>query len=222
MLRISTVCLLVLGITGTAFAEPIAADAPAQDTEDSAQVIVTDPNAPQVQVVEQEESYAEQGRGLQYGLSLIFPIWLSDLGDEFNPGVGIAGRIGWELGGGLSFELGGGITWNGTKVDFIDAALLDIFVTVGARYAILNPSRLLPFFQAGIGLNFWNYCQEGVCSDYSEITFGLFGGAGLIYEINANAAVEAGLNFNWTSQGDIFTFGSQFNLSPFVGVTLYY
>jgi hypothetical protein len=221
MLRISTVCLLVLGLTGTAFAEPVT---PAED--EGAQVIVTevqDPNQPQVQVVEQEESYAQQGRGLQYGASLIFPIWLSDLGDQFNPGVGIAGRIGWEIGGGLSLELGGGITWNGTKSDFADAALLDLFLQVGARYAILNPSRFLPFFQAGIGLNFWNYCEAGICSDYSEITFGLFGGAGLIYEINMNAALELGLNFQWSAEGDVFAgFGSQFALSPFVGITLYY
>lgn len=217
MLRISTVCLLVLGLSGTAFAEPMT---PAED--EGAQVIVTeDPNQPQVAVVEQEESYAQQGRGLQYGASLIFPIWLSELGDAFNPGIGIAGRIGWEVGGGLSLELQGGITWNGTKAEFVEASLLDIFVNVGARYAILNPSRFLPFFQAGIGLNFWDFCEAGVCSDYSEITFGLFGGAGLIYEINMNAALELGLNFQWTAAGDVFV-DSQFAISPFLGITLYY
>lgn len=223
MLRISTACLIVLGLAGTAFAEPLT---PVED--EGAQVIVTDPNAPQVQVVEQE-SYAEQGRGLQYGASLYVPIWLggdlSDsnerLADYFGPGVGIAGRIGWEMGGGLSFELGGGISWNPDNYAFGDVSLINAFVNVGARYAILNPSRILPFAQAGVGINIWNICSEDVCSDYNEYTFGFFGGIGGIYEINMNAALELGVNFNLSSALDV-TDGAQLGLSPFVGLTLYY
>lgn len=222
MLRISTACLVVLGLAGTAFAEPLT---PVED--EGAQVIVTDPNAPQVQVVEQE-SYAEQGRGLQYGASLYVPIWLGSgpedepkLGDFFGPGIGIAGRIGWEIGGGLSVELAGGISWNPDKYEFGDVSLINAFVNVGARYAILNPSRILPFFQAGLGVNIWNICEDDVCSDYNEYTFGVFGGVGGIYEINMNAALELGVNFNFSSAGDVF-YEAQFGLSPFVGLTLYY
>lgn len=222
MLRISTVCVVLLGLTAPAFAQQY--DQYGQPYDPNAQVIVTDPNAPpqQVQYVEQEEVTAEQGRGLQYGASLYVPIWLGDtvLNEAFLPGIGIAGRIGWELGGGLSFELGGGISWNPTRPEFEELSMYNFFIDVGARYALLNPSRFVPFFQAGVGVNLWNLCDDFGCSDYDP-TFGFFGGAGAIYEINMNAALELGVNFNLSSAGNVFD-EAQLGIAPFIGLTLYY
>ncbi len=69
------------------------AEDPAPSDERGAQVIVTDPNygqqqqTQQVQVVEQN-SPAQQGRGLEYGGSIFVPVWIDSVRDYFNPGIG--------------------------------------------------------------------------------------------------------------------------------------
>jgi hypothetical protein len=169
-----------------------------------------------------ETSYT--GRGLQYGATLFVPLWLGDMNDLLKPGIGIHGRVGWELGRGLSIE--GGIGWMGNRLEFVDASLANVFFTGGLRYAFLNPTALVPFIHAEVLVNVWDQCIDdgfgsAICSGYEDVTVGVQAGAGVIWEINYNVALEAGLNYSGTSAGNVFDKFRSW-LSPFIGVTLYY
>lgn len=205
------------------------AEDPAPSDERGAQVIVTDPNygqqqqTQQVQVVEQN-SPAQQGRGLEYGGSIFVPVWIDSVRDYFNPGIGLDLRVGWELGGGLSVDGHLGFTYNGVRGSYYDTSLQSTYLGVGLRYGFLNRTALVPFLQAGLQLNLWSVCAGASCKgSFDTINFGLYGGAGLIYEASQNLSVDFGLNFmSILGNNDVLFDGFATNLQPFIGVTLYY
>jgi len=191
----------------------------AQDYSNEQVIVVEQPyeEAPQEEV---EVVDAQTGRGIQYGGHILVPVWLGDAADAYNIGVGVHLRVGYELGAGLSFE--GGVGLNSNKYKAFDDNLNNLFLTGGARYAILNPSALVPFLQGGVQANLWKTCAaKGNCSDNREFTIGYYIGTGLVFELNVNAALELGANFHGTTKGDVFD-SSRFWISPFAGITLYY
>lgn len=212
------------------------ADEPLSVEDRGAQVIVTDPNyqqsqdpnygqdpnAQQVQVVEEP---ARQGRGFEYGGSIFVPIWLGDPGDVLTPGVGLDLRAGWEVGAGLSIDAHLGFTYNGVRgTAFADDSLQSVYLGAGLRYAFLGRSAIVPFLQAGLQLNVWSYCVATGCkSSFDTLNFGVYGGGGLVYEVNANMSVDFGLDFMMVlgDDGGLFQ-GFEKNLQPFIGLTLYY
>lgn len=183
-----------------------------------------------VQVVE-ETTTAEQGRGFEYGGSLFVPVWLADPGKLWNPGIGLDLRAGWELGGGISIDGHLGFTYNALDRNFADTygyyydtSLQSVYLGVGLRYAFLNPSALVPFVQAGLQLNLWSFCEGSSCSsEWNTANFGLYGGAGVVFEVNANVGIDLGLNLMGALGSDTAFFSSHdLLLQPFVGLTLYY
>jgi hypothetical protein len=185
------------------------------------------PQQPAAQQAPPPEQTAYTGRGLQYGATLFVPLWLGDINADLRPGIGIHGRVGWELGRGLSIE--GGIGWMGNRYEFYSGTQSNVFFTGGLRYAFLNPTALVPFVHAELQVNLWDYCYDdgfggSVCSGFSDVTVGVLAGAGLIWEINYNVSLELGLNYSGTSAGQVRLFNGHFQswLSPFVGVTLYF
>lgn len=233
MRRLGIIFATVLGLSGTA-----SADEPELVLDRGAQVIVTDPNyqaqqqggyqqQPQnVQVVEQT-SPAQQGRGLEYGGSLFVPIWLGDPAEYWNPGIGIDLRAGWELGRGLSLDGHLGFTYNGLDDAYdlyYDSSLQSVYLGFGARYAFLNRSALVPFVQGGLQLNLWSFCS-GDCtkSSYDTVNFGLYGGGGLAFEVNANMSVDFGVNvMGVLGNNSAFFTARDMNIQPFLGASLYY
>lgn len=203
------------------------ADAPELDGERGAQVIVTDPNygqqPQQVQVV-QQNSPAQQGRGLEYGASLFVPVWLDSVGDVFHPGLGIDLRVGWELGGGLSIDGHLGFTYNSIKGAYSGSSLQSTYLGAGLRYGFLNRSALVPFVQGGLQLNLWSVCAYSSCKgSFDTVNFGLYGGAGIVYEASANLSIDFGLNFmSIIGRNHTLFDGYAMNLQPFIGATLYY
>jgi hypothetical protein len=174
---------------------------------------------PQQQPAQPITEPVQSGRGLQYGGTLFVPIYFSDLRDALYPGIGIHGRVGWEVGGGFSFEGGIGAQFNPDRNLY--GNLTNVFFTGGVRYAFLNPSALVPFIHAEVMINLWDFCDPFGCTAYSSITAGFAGGGGLIWEINRDAALEVGANVAASSPGTTF-FNWQAWVSPFIGVTLYY
>jgi opacity protein-like surface antigen len=190
---------------------------------------------------EQPAATGTEGRGIEYGGHLVFPVFLSldsaDGDPESSVGIGIQGRIGWEFGGGLTAELNIGGMVNTLTFDYYDPILgLDIHaegnlsnVWFGAalRYHFFNPSAIVPFVGAGLQLNVWDLCNtdESSCAsdgkDYSPVTFGLNGTAGVAYELSQQLAFELGLTFNWTTKGRVFN-DPEMYVTPFLGGTLYY
>ncbi len=226
---------IIFGTGLSMLAGTASADEPSLEDERGAQVIVTDPNYQQqgyqqqqnVQVVE-ETSPAQQGRGLEYGGSLFVPIWVGDPAEFWNPGIGIDLRAGWELGGGLSLDGHLGFTYNGLDSAyeaFYDSSLQSVYIGFGARYAFLNRSALVPFIQGGLQLNLWAFCVGGSCSDssFDTLNFGLYGGGGLAFEVNANMSVDFGVNvMGVLGNNSAFFTARDMNIQPFIGASLYY
>ncbi len=189
---------------------------------------------PQQQQPAPVEQTAEQGRGLQYGATVFAPMWLGKINDQIAPGIGIQGRVGWEVGSGLSLELGVGAMVNPDSGFYYDGSLTNIFVTGGVRYGFLNPSALVPFLQGGVQINLFRSCYEDafgtiICPDYADdVTAGFTAGGGLIWEISQNAALEGGVNVTGTTAGTVLDLPAPdetefwLYLSPFLGFTLYY
>lgn len=214
------------------------------------------PPGGEVQV--QEQPVMEQraaGRGIQYGGHLLVSVPVHGVfAEDFGPGFGIHGRIGWELPSGWSVELNLGFLYM-TALDpdataFVDsvAGIGSLYGGVGMRYGFLNPSALVPFIGAGLGLNFWvagsDTCYQGnsgavyagsdvSCEDPSGRTYDTFGGVslmgnasvGLIYELTTDLSVEAGVQYNlqWLPGPFADSSGERGGyLTIFGGGTLYY
>lgn len=239
----SVATLVVVGILAAAPGPALAEGFPAAGGE--------------VAVVEQapgEEGGRAQGRGIEYGAHLVVPIPLHGVfSDDLGAGVGVHGRVGWELPGGFSFEANLGylyfsvLDYDLGSVDDNDS-FSSLYGGVGARFAVLNPSAIVPFVGAGLGFNLWfvgtetgfrgrsgqTYCG----SDFSctlaghegEGTFGGFGlivngAVGVIYEVTAQAAIELGAQCNFLATTGPFDHARQPHggfLTLFAGGTLYY
>lgn len=173
---------------------------------------------------------AQTGRGLEYGGHILIPIYPS--GIEFkdvagtvdmNVGIGIQGRIGWEFGQGFAADLNLGGMVN-TVQNNTDLSLTAGWFGGGVRYSVLNASAVVPFVGAGVQVNVWTaqYDSGGVIIESdSELTLGLNGIVGVIYEVSPYIGIEVGLQANLSFAGETFK-GSVFWLSPAVGATIYY
>ncbi|MEM9192912.1 MAG: hypothetical protein AAGF12_27300 [Myxococcota bacterium] len=192
---------------------------------------------PQPQPVQQQPTAAE-GRGIEYGAHIFVPIFVTETDlPDLTPGIGIAGRIGWEFGSGFSAELNLGIqanffgeTTDGTGAVIIDSgSLTSFYVGGGIRYAILTALRIVPFFGLGVAAHFFDGCAEAttgasVCTDTRDVSVAANGVVGLAYEITAAAALEAGAQVNvlFPNGDNTFPRDTQVFVSPFIGGTLYY
>ncbi|MDH5490804.1 MAG: hypothetical protein OEY14_02410 [Myxococcales bacterium] len=173
-----------------------------------------------------DEEGASEGRGIQYGAHLLFPVWLTEpvAGYSVNPGIALHGRIGWEFPGGLAAELGLGVMGNEVlhvSDETLDYSLTGWWISGGGRFSFLNPSALVPFVGAALQINVWNECPTGSCTADSYATVAVVGTAGLIWEMTADLGIEAGINATISAPGDVFE-SSQTFISPFAGATLYY
>lgn len=203
----------------------------------------------------QVQDQRAQGRGIEYGGHLLVGVPLHGVfSNDFGVGFGIHGRIGWELPGGFSIEANIGFLYlsaldpDATAYSEDVAGIGALYFGGGVRYAILNPSAIVPFVGAGLGLNYWVagdstayqgrsgqvYCGSGVYCDAGDgRTYDQFSGlsllanasAGIIYELTSDIAVEAGAQYNFQfTEGP---FSSARNprggyLTIFAGGTLYY
>lgn len=215
------------------------------------------PPGGEVQVVEQAPPQEQRaaGRGIQYGGHLLVSVPLHGVfAQDFGPGFGIHGRIGWELPSGWSVEMNLGFLYM-TAQDpdaavYVDevAGIGTLYGGVGARYAFLNPSAIVPFLGVGLGLNYWVagdstayqgdsglvYCGSGVVCDAGDGTsYDTFGGvslmgnasAGIIYELTSDVSVEIGAQYNlqWLPGPFAGASGERGGyLTIFGGGTLYY
>jgi hypothetical protein len=193
----------------------------------------------QVQVVEQEElpeaqvveeGYVRgQGRGVQYGVHLISPVYLTEVrgnpGEWLapGPGMGLHGRVGWEFPSGFTLEVLGGFGVNGvdTRGGATGNVLTRAEVGAGLRYMFFNDTALVPFLQAGGSLRwfFFDWPSTGRQID-GVLTAAVHGAAGLQIELSPYFGIEAGLAVDYTFAGDVFAEGLV-TLMPFLGVTLY-
>lgn len=215
------------------------------------------PPAGEVQVVEQAPEGTETraaGRGIEYGAHLVVPIPLHGVfSDDLGAGIGIHGRIGWELPSGFSLEANIGYMYMSVRdydlgeVDGDDGFNM-LYAGIGGRFAFLNPSAIVPFIGAGLGVNLFyvgtetgfrgrsgqHYCgSDFSCTLAGMEGAGTFGGVGLlangsvgvIYEVTAQAAIEAGVQYNVLVASGAFDEARQPNggyLTIFAGGTLYY
>lgn len=201
--------------------------------------------APQPVPVVEEET-AETGRGIQYGVHLVVPVYLlKHEGMDLNVGIGAQGRIGWEFGSGLSVELALGIMYNGARdgsypesdpftgdpvtVTWEGYGLTTIWVGLGLRYAILNPTAFVPFIGAGLMLPIWSNAFRdafgGVSSEGDAVvSFGFNVLAGVQLEVSTNVGIELGaqLNYAIAPGWDQIYASPEMWLTPFAGVTLYF
>src|SRR5262249_1203307 len=155
------------------------------------------------------------------------PVFIASRNPDLGPGIGIQGRIGWEFGQGFTAELQGGVSWNAIN-GVVTYGLTDLWVGAGVRYAFLNYSPFGPFIGAGVTIDFWGFTSYG---SNDAVAFGFNALAGAAYEISADFAIEAGLQFFGTSDATHGSgssayglFGGEFafGLAPFAGVSLYY
>ncbi len=173
------------------------------------------------------------GLGLVYGGSLFVPIWVGDIQHEVGAGIGLLGRLGYELGHGASIE--GGFGWMyspGREALHRERDLSNLFFTVGPRYGFLNPSALVPFVEAAFQLNFFDACYPdrygySYCGGYAaDVTVGFNAGAGLLFEIGRFFSLELGASVTGTPEGDVLDVARSdsdfwFFVSPFAGFRFY-
>ncbi|MCC7543062.1 MAG: hypothetical protein IT379_42995 [Deltaproteobacteria bacterium] len=205
-----------------------------------------------------EEVPADQraeGRGIQYGGHIVVAIPAHGVfAQDFGVGIGIHGRIGWELPSGLSLEANLGYLFISVLDNDVggvdgDDGMGALYLGGGGRFAFLNPSALVPFLGAGLGINLWivptetefrgrsgqYYCGsdfacELVPGGSDETGFGglsLLGNvsAGAIYEVTANIAIELGAQYNVVIVPGPFHAASGANfgyVTLFGGATLYF
>jgi hypothetical protein len=196
---------------------------------------------PDGQYVEQqpvEEQSGAEGRGVEYGLHLVVPIFFKE---GVRPGIGLQLRGGWEFGGGFTAELNIGALINSygpVLQDELEArgdpeiggrndGHSNIWIGAGVRYMFFNPSAFVPMVGAGVKLNIWNLCDNDagdglICQGSSDVTFGVNGMVGAAYEISPFVAIEAGLQVELSGAMRTFDRRVAMFLLPFVGGTLYY
>ena len=171
----------------------------------------------EVQPVEQQpERLVRQISGY-----LSVPFFLTDGNIGQNPvtlmnadagaGFGIHGRFGWELG---FIVLEGQVGWQLHGVSNTASTLQDIWIALGARFQLLNRSRMVPFVSAALRINIWSErVSSAGTSTVTEYDFdpGAQVGLGLTIEISSNFVFGV---------GDYFR-DFQFWLQPWIGATLF-
>lgn len=175
-------------------------------------------------VQQQEERLARQISGyisvpffLTDGTIVDDPVQSIDAG----AGIGLHGRFGWELG---FIVLEGQVGWQLQSLSGTDSTLQDIWIGLGARFQLLNRSRMVPFVSAALRLNIWSErVNTGGSSVVGEYDFdpGAQVGLGLTIEITRSFGIEAAVSSNFVF-GISDTFRDfQFFLQPWIGATLF-
>lgn len=235
-LRSLVACAIFAGALGAA---SLGAFSLGASTASAQVVVVEERDVEEEQVV--ERGYVRgQGRGVQYGVHLISPVYLTDVtragtdgvdpGDRLRvgPGAGLHGRIGWEFPSGLTLEVFGGFAANGVDTQ----ALVDVsnvFMRVdlggGLRYMFFNDSALVPFVGIGAQGSWFKFDWSTTDSSGREVslsgTLGLHAVLGLQIELSPYFGIEAGCAVDYMFGLDIFGGAGLLAVRPFVGVTLY-
>ncbi len=199
----------------------------------SAQVVVVEEEEVGEEVIVERGYVRGVGRGIQYGVHLISPIYLMpmDRGDGVadrlghGPGAGLHGRIGWEFPSGFTIEIYGGFALK--AVDFVAGeapdrghVLSQASVGAGLRYMFFNETAVVPFVQVGAGGRwFWFQWTDGEPVD-AQGTIARTGAVGLQIELSPFFGIEAGALVDYTFGMDVFREGFV-SITPFLGVTLY-
>ena len=141
---------------------------------------------------------------------------------DVGPGFGVHGRFGWELGfivleGQVGYEIHG--------LSNTSSTFQDIWVGLGARFQLLNRSRMVPFVAAAFRLNLFSerVSTTAGTSTVSEIDVdpGAQVALGLTVEITRSFGIEVAVSSNFLfGVGDYFQ-EFQFALQPWVGATLF-
>lgn len=131
-----------------------------------------------------------------------------DFETEFDAGFGFFALASWHTG---PFSLGGGVqrTTHGVEFNDEDLAVLSLFAEPRMRFTLAASPRLMPYVAARVGyskLSSEVLVDDGadeftVDVETSGIMFG--GGAGLLFALTPNAAIDAGAHFNSTGYGDV-------------------
>lgn len=141
---------------------------------------------------------------------------------DVGPGFGIHGRFGWELGfivleGSVGYEIHG--------LSNTPSTFQDIWIGLGARFQLLNRSRMVPFVSAAFRLNLFSerVSTSAGTSTVSEIDVdpGAQVALGLTIELTQSFGIEAAVSSNFLfGVGDYFR-EFQFALQPWIGATLF-
>jgi hypothetical protein len=184
----------------------------------------------------------ERRVGLVLGASFMIPILLDGVQDpdasvSDSVGLGVMGRLGWELSRGFVIDVNAGFHINDLyRVDTLtgessDGSLTHVFVGTGIRYGFHNATRWVPFVGAGLHLHFRTTMSEEVAED---MALGLNGVAGIAFdlgwmslELGARVDGSVGLvDFSSSSlttlSGEVVELGlldPTFILSPVAGAT---
>ena len=140
---------------------------------------------------------------------------------DAGPGFGIHGRFGWELG---FVVLEGQVGWQLHGLSNTDSTFQDIWIGLGARFQLLNRSRMVPFVSAALRLNIWSErVSTGSTSTVSSYDFdpGAQVALGLTVEITQSFGLEVAVSSNFLfGVGDFFQ-QFQFSLQPWIGATIF-
>lgn len=181
-----------------------------------------DPNDPNQAPPERERP------GRQLSLALDVPIFLTNAAD-IRTGVGAHLRFGYEFGVVVP-QIKIGISTNflsGDAERLTGATNLNaVWASVGVRLQILNRSRFVPVIDAGLRLQFWNYPDAFVATEYL-FEPGIAVGGGLAIEITESFGLEVGAELVVAFPvSDAFVGyendGTQFFLMPHLGGTFYF
>ena len=164
----------------------------------------------------QQDPYAQQGALCRSG-SLRHPraagcgggsalaassafIWMSPFSSPTTgtsaPALGLTSASGWELGY-IIPQVNLGVATNFLKEEataLLGPNLSSFWATLGVRIQILNPTRFVPFVDAGLRLQLWNYPAPTAGSGYvaDEIFFepGISLGGGLAIELTERIGLD--------------------------------
>jgi len=187
--------------------------------------VYQDPNDPN----DANQAPPERERpGRQLSLALDVPIFLTNASD-IRTGVGAHLRFGYEFGIVVP-QIKIGISTNflsGDAERLRGATNLNaVWASVGVRLQILNRSRFVPVIDAGLRLQFWNYPDAFVATEYL-FEPGIAVGGGLAIEITESFGLEVGAELVVAFPvSDAFVGyendGTQFFLMPHLGGTFYF
>ncbi len=189
----------------------------------------------QTQIVQQQTGpevveSAETGRGVEYGVNLLVPVYTNIANNPLHPSVGLGVQVrgGWEFAGGLSFEASLGYQYAPYPKGAGAEALTTWMLSGGFRYAFLGEYALVPFIGAGVEGFAWSFVQNSskgtTVATRTEFTLGAYGTVGLAIELSPLIAVEVGaqVHLNFFATNELFRNGIEAWVTPFIGVTSYY